>query len=389
VKLPALLAAVLALPLALVACSSGGGSSDLPKPGDSTRRAAPLVEFTICLVMPGESSDPAAAEIVTGIELGRAAIDEQTDSPRTILWLEEKSGGAEQPLADALHRCLVAGAVATVAPVESELAIPLIPVATASEAFVVLPQLGLGEVGPWGPTAVAVAPGPAEMGTVAGRDAGSRGHGKAAVLRVAGDFGGALGGAFGEAFTGELVADRELDPALPKDWLAAAKEAAGAGATALFLAGPPEAASAVAALLGEAPLRGVDLWVIDWAMQPEVLSAAVPEARGRIHGVFFPPARGVFEVEYQERHGKVPSPLAALGYESVMLAARAVRSAPGHKPSDLVRSLEAAGDVRTAFGTGTVAADAGVLRLLSSRRVIYEARRDPADPEAWYFAPPE
>lgn len=391
-KLPVVLAAALAIPLALSACSSGDGGT-VPKPGDSGNRAAPLVEFTICLVMPdAANADPGLTDVVAGIELGRAAIDKQTDSPRTILWLEEKSGGTEQALADTLHRCLVAGSVATVAPVEPELAVPLIPVATASEAFVVLPRLGLGGVEPWGPTVVAVAPGPAEMGTVAGRDAASRGHGKAAVLRIAGDFGGGLGAAFDAAFVGaggELIANRELDPALPGDWLVAGEEAAQAGATALFIAGPPEAAAAVAAALGEAPLKGADVWVIDWGMQPSVLTAAPPEARGRIHGVFFPPARGVFEVEYQARHGEVPSPLAAVGYEAVMLAARAVRSAPGHKPADLVRALEAAGDIQTAFGTGTVSPDDGVLRLSSSRRVIYEARRDPADPGAWFFAPPE
>ena len=391
-KLSAALAALLALPLLLVSCSSGDGG-DLPKPGDSSKRAAPLVEFTICIVQPeAGNTNPAVPEILAGIEVGRAAIDAQTEAPRTLLWLEEKSGGGEQSIADALHRCLVAGSVATIAPIEPELAIPLIPVATASEAFLVVPQLGPGTIEPWGPTAVAVAPGPAEMGSVAGRDATARGHGEAAVLRVAGDFGGELGAAFGAAVVaggGGVVADRELDPAANGDWLVAAREAAAAGATALFLVGPPEAAAAVAAGMGEAPLKGTDLWVIDWAMQPTVLSAATAEARGRIHGVFFPRPRGVFEVEYQSRFSEVPSPLAAVGYEAVMLAARAVRSAPSHQATDLVRALEASGDIQTAFGTGTVAAADGIVRLGSSRRVIYEARKDPADPEAWYFAPPE
>ena len=391
-KLSAVLAACLALPLLLVACSSGDGG-DLPRPGDSSNRAAPLVEFTICIVKPdADNTDPAAAEILAGVEVGRAAIDAQTEAPRTLLWLEEKSGGAEQTIADALHRCLVAGSVATIAPIEPELAIPLIPVATASEAFVVVPQLGPGAVEPWGPTAVAVAPGPAEMGSVAGRDAASRGHGEAAVLRVAGDFGAGLGAAFDAAIVaggGATVADRELDPAAVGDWSVAAREAAQAGATALFVVGPPDVASSVASAMGEAPLDGIDLWVIDWAMQPAVLSSAPSDARGRIHGVFFPRPRGVFEVEYQARFGTVPSPLAAVGYEAVMLAARAVRSAPSHQAVDLVRALEASGDIQTAFGTGTVAAEDGIVRLGSSRRVIYEARRDPADPEAWYFAPPE
>lgn len=391
-KLSSTEAVLLAWSLSLLAsgCSSQPGGT---APGASPALPGAEGEFGVCLVLPPEgTTDPSMKELQAGMEMAQLAIDDMVESPRRIRWLTQRSSGTEAGLAEALHRCLVDGAVATVAPSEPELALPLLPMATASDAFVIVPQLGLGTPASWGPTTIAVAVGPDEMGAVAGRDAASRGHVAAAVLRVPGDFGRAVGSAFERelaAMGGQLVGDEEIDPARAPDWPAAARRAAAAGASALFLAGPPEPAAAVAAALAEEPLRGADLWVIDWAMQKEVLAAAPVPARTRIHGVFFPPPRGVFESEYMARSRRVPSPLAGVGYEAVMLATRAVRAAPDHKPATLAAALLEAGDIQTAFGTSTVAADGEILRLGSTRRVIYEARRDPAAPDSWSFLPPE
>jgi len=339
------------------------------------RRRAPGLAPSSAICVVAARDDARAADFRDGLALAVEDAADPTDPRRTTEIVAADSFGRIEALPEALSVCARAGARVVIGPAIGELSLPLLPIAAQHDWVLLVPQLGLGEAGPWSDAFVVLAGAPSEMGRTAADDAAARGGTRAAVLSVEGTFGDRVGAAFARNFG---VAGRSVETAIslpmgrPEAWRSAAATFA-PGTDTIFLVGPPDLVTAAIPALPP----GAEIWIADWAVQPEVLEVAALDAVARLHGVVQPMPEPWFVARFRERYGRFPEPAAGLGYDAMRLALHAIRTANSTATVDLLRALRTTPDLGAAFGTGRVLAEGPIVRLETTRRTVLDGAVSP------------
>lgn len=340
---------------------------------------ARTLSASVCVLGSGEVAE--SGSVAEGAALARVRVSARDAAPRTLGWSDVAVAG---DAVAAWEACIESGAAVIVGPTDSAQTAALLPVGSGADVLWIIPQLGVGAVPTEAPNVVVVAEAPAEMGTVAATAALAGGSAKGVTLTAAGEFGASIATAFSAAYAAvQKPTSLSADLATAGAFGAAAAAAVADGADAILVVGGPDAATAAAAALGDL----ARLWVIDWGMQPEVLTGAPEGSQARIHGLNFALPRGVFEAEYLDAHERPPTAAAGLGYDAVMLAAEALEAAPELTVGSLRGALVVAESLPSAFGEGAVEERGGVLHFTPAHRDAFVAVRGPDG--AWGFSPTE
>ena len=316
-------------------------------------------QAVVCLLLPKEG--PAAgraADIQAGMELARATAG-PASTRRRITFRREDPGTSEGDVGPAFARCFNEGASLVIGPVHPGQVSALAPILALHEAALLLPAPDAAVVDPWPANLVSVRPTSREMGAAAARDALARGARAALVIAVADRFGDALSAEFERVFAagGGRVRTEQAAPDVPARWAALA---ASPGLDAVFVAGPPPAAQAVAALLPSNPY--LELWVIDWGMGPETLAAA-GEGRDRVRGLHPALVDAAFAGRFTRMFDRLPSLDAAAGHDALRLAIAALEASPTLWWEDVVATLREQRDLPSAFGGLGAIVDRGEVYL--------------------------
>jgi len=352
-------------------------------PGDEP--PARTLDPRVCVLGGGGTAE--AGSLADGVAFARARVEARTEAPRTVVWTDVPVAEGAEGVIAAWEQCVDSKAAVVVGPLDPALVAPLLPVATGTDVLWVIPQLGLGAIATPGANVLIIGEGPDEMGTVAAIGALATGSSKGAALLTGGDFGASVGAAFVATYDAAgKTSTASADLADAAAFAAAAQAAVGGGADALLVAGSPESASAVVAVLGDPAMADVHVWLVDWAMEAEVLAGAPAGSHARVHGLNFIVPRGVFEAEYLEARTAVPTATAGLGYDAAMLAAEAIEAAPELTLGALAGALTAGTALPSAFGEGALEERGGVMHFTTAHRDEFVAAETDG---GWGFQPKE
>ncbi len=379
---------VVLLALLLAGCPPADDVVPAPKPHAEPPSALPLLagsdsnpeQAVVCLLLP--ESGPAAqraADVQAGMELARAAMG-TGPTRRRITFRRQDPGVVEAEVSKAFATCFNEGASLMIGPVHPGQVSALVPILALHEAALLLPAPDAAAIAPWPPNLAAVRPTSAEMGAAAARDALTKGARAALVIAVADPFGDALSRSFSSVFEagGGRVRTERAEPAAPEAWAALASSP---GLDAVFVAGPPKAAQAVAKLLPDNPY--LELWVIDWGMSPDTLVAA-GEARTRVRGIHPALVDPGFDREFRGRFGRPASLDAAAGHDALRLAIATLETTPTLWWEDVAATLRAQTALPSAFGGPGAVVERGEVYLDAAGHRPFVATKDEAG--GWFFA---
>ena len=323
--------------LAVVAPGCVGGAPALPEEG------------AICLLVPGADREAVRPGVLEGMEL---ALDEVRAWSPDLRWLELETRGTAEGALEAWYLCQHRGGRIAVGPVDPGPVRTVLPEAAAHEVVLLVPELA-GPLEQQSANVLGVAAPVHRVGRTIAVEAAARGARRIAVLRVAGDHGDAI--AAGLARAAEDLPDLKVEYGLllpvgsPRQWVPAARGLAADGVDALVVVGPGAVAAELASRLSSPDMQHLHLWLVDWGMQPAVLSAIPAEALDRLHAVAPPPLDAAFTARFRERFDHPPDPAAGAGYDAVRLAAAAAEvSSEDH--ADRVAWLRSRPHAGSAFG---------------------------------------